>query len=47
MNNNGMTGESRDNLKNTIDAVAAELAKYSVKDFAVRYGRLEDGNAKA
>ncbi len=27
--------------------VAEELAKYSVKDFAVRYGHLEDGNAKA
>jgi hypothetical protein len=27
--------------------IAEELAKYSVKDFAVRYGHLEDGNAKA
>jgi hypothetical protein len=27
--------------------VADELAEYSVKDFAVRYGHLEDGNAKA
>jgi len=27
--------------------VGVELAKYSVKDFAVRYGHLEDGNAKA
>lgn len=27
--------------------VAIELAKYSVKDFAVRYGHLEGSNAKA
>ena len=27
--------------------IAIQLAKYSVKDFAVRYGHLEDGNGKA
>jgi hypothetical protein len=47
MKNNGMTSESVENVTETMPLVAAELAKYSVKDFAVRYGHLEDGNAKA
>lgn len=36
-------------LQGPIDllSVATELAQYSVKDFAVRYGHLEDGNGKA
>ena len=34
-------------LENNLLPFAEELAKYSVKDFAVRYGHLEDGNAKA
>ena len=47
MKNNNMTAESAANVQETMPAVSAELAKYSVKDFAVRYGHLEDGNAKA
>lgn len=47
MKNNNMTAESVANVQETMPAVSAELEKYSVKDFAVRYGHLEDSNAKA
>jgi hypothetical protein len=46
MKKNGFN-EAEINTETQIVPVAEELAKYSVKDFAVRYGWLEGGNAKA